>query len=216
MQDVATIFSRNLKELRVKNGMSQTELANKIGVSRGAISYYETKERLPDIVTLGKIAELFDVSSDYLIGLSEIPTVDLSVSYMASTLGLTQKTIDDLSSYAKLAKESCRSQEYLKQKLSTLNYIVSGSELLDRITTYLHFNATHFKNFYDEDSDTLAPIGELELWDSHSKNSYSDDWDLWSNALLLQVQQELIWKRQNLQKERFNKIETLPSEITSK
>lgn len=212
MQDVATIFSNNLKKLRAKNGMSQTDLANAIGVSRGAISYYEKKDRLPDIATLWKIADLFHVSSDYLIGFSDIPTQDLSVSYMAKSLGLTQKTIEDLSAYAKFTKESCKNQEYFKQKLSTLNYIVSGSDLLDRITNYLYFNATHFKNFYDDDLDTLAPINELELWDSRSENSYSDDWDLWSNALLLLVQQELQWKRNALQAERFKELAKTLSE----
>ena len=54
-------------ELRTKRGLSQEELAEKVFVTRQAVSNWETGKTQPDIETLTKIAEYFDVSVEYLI-----------------------------------------------------------------------------------------------------------------------------------------------------
>lgn len=61
------MFKDNLIELRKLNGMSQDELADRIGVSRQTVSKYETGESLPDIEKCKRIAEIFSVSMDDLI-----------------------------------------------------------------------------------------------------------------------------------------------------
>ena len=61
------MFKDNLIELRKLNGMSQDELADRIGVSRQTVSKYETGESLPDIEKCKRIAEVFSVSMDNLI-----------------------------------------------------------------------------------------------------------------------------------------------------
>lgn len=61
------MFKDNLIELRKLNGMSQDELADRIGVSRQTVSKYETEESLPDIEKCKRIAEVFSVSMDDLI-----------------------------------------------------------------------------------------------------------------------------------------------------
>ncbi|HBH3034000.1 helix-turn-helix transcriptional regulator [Clostridioides sp. ZZV13-5731] len=48
--------------------LSREELSNKINISYSALSKYETNNRFPDKVTLNKIADFFDVSTDYLLG----------------------------------------------------------------------------------------------------------------------------------------------------
>lgn len=57
-----------LKELRQANGLTQNKLANKIGLSRSTIAMYETEGSEPDIQTLSKLANFFNVSIDYLLG----------------------------------------------------------------------------------------------------------------------------------------------------
>ena len=61
------MFKDNLIELRKLNGMSQDELADRIGVSIQTVSKYETGESLPDIEKCKRIAEVFSVSMDDLI-----------------------------------------------------------------------------------------------------------------------------------------------------
>lgn len=63
-------FSEKLKQLRKVAGYTQEELASKIGVTPGSIGLYEQERREPDNDTLIKLASIFDVSIDTLLGLS--------------------------------------------------------------------------------------------------------------------------------------------------
>ena len=58
----------NLKELRKQNGSTQISLAKFLGIDQTTYSGYETGKSNPDINTLIKIADYFDVSLDYLCG----------------------------------------------------------------------------------------------------------------------------------------------------
>ena len=57
-----------LKELRESKGLTQKEVAEIIGYSEVSYARYEKGEREPDISTLCKLAEYFNVTVDYLIG----------------------------------------------------------------------------------------------------------------------------------------------------
>jgi transcriptional regulator with XRE-family HTH domain len=61
-------FSEVFKNLRTKNGWTQEEIANKLGVSRPSIAGYESKDRIPRREMLNKIADVFGVSIDFLLG----------------------------------------------------------------------------------------------------------------------------------------------------
>lgn len=61
-------FAERLKELRLRDGMSQAELAKKIGRTNAAISMYETGRREPDLETLEELCDLFNVNMNYLTG----------------------------------------------------------------------------------------------------------------------------------------------------
>lgn len=62
------IFGKRLKELRIKNNMTQEELGNLINISKVSISFYEKRNRKPSIETLIDLANVFKVDLDYLIG----------------------------------------------------------------------------------------------------------------------------------------------------
>ena len=57
-----------IKELRIAAGLSQKEIAEKIGVTRSTISDWETKRSEPNVLQLTKVADLFNCSIDYLVG----------------------------------------------------------------------------------------------------------------------------------------------------
>ncbi len=54
--------------LREHYGFTQEELAHKLGISRSALSHYEKNRRTPDYETLINLADLFQVSVDYMFG----------------------------------------------------------------------------------------------------------------------------------------------------
>ncbi|MCL2862242.1 MAG: helix-turn-helix domain-containing protein [Firmicutes bacterium] len=60
-----------LRELREEKNLTQLQLAKELGFSRNTISQYETGTREPDIKTIKKLCDFFDVSADYLLGFKE-------------------------------------------------------------------------------------------------------------------------------------------------
>ncbi|MDE7254063.1 MAG: helix-turn-helix domain-containing protein, partial [Acetatifactor sp.] len=60
-------FSEKLKEIRKKEGISQEQLAERIGVSRQAITKWETGKGLPDVENMVIIAEIFKTTLDELL-----------------------------------------------------------------------------------------------------------------------------------------------------
>ncbi len=60
-------FGKKLKELRLENGLSQQKLANELGFCNQTISFWETGSREPDLDTLLKIANYFEISVGELL-----------------------------------------------------------------------------------------------------------------------------------------------------
>ena len=71
-------FSNKLKLLRQKCHLTQEELANEVGVTKSMISAYERGLRMPSYDIMVHLANLFHVSTDYLLGLENENLLDLS------------------------------------------------------------------------------------------------------------------------------------------
>lgn len=65
------VFSKRLRALRESQNLTQVELAEKLGVSRGSISFYENGDRIPDMLFLRRASCYFCVSIDYLAGVTD-------------------------------------------------------------------------------------------------------------------------------------------------
>ena len=64
-------FSERLLELRKEHNLSQAALAKLLDVSYGVICYWETDKSEPTAPNIVKIAKFFNVSTDYLLGLTD-------------------------------------------------------------------------------------------------------------------------------------------------
>lgn len=71
-------FGEKLKELRTNAKLTQAQLGELIGVTKSIISFYELRERSPSPDVLIKLSRVFHVSTDYLLGLTDRDTVDVS------------------------------------------------------------------------------------------------------------------------------------------
>lgn len=70
------MLNENIRELRIASNISQVELARKLGVSKQSVSNWENDNIQPSIDMLIKIAKVFNVSTDYLLGLNTEKTID--------------------------------------------------------------------------------------------------------------------------------------------
>lgn len=88
-----------IKELRVAKGLTQEELGNILNVQKAAISKYENGRAEPSVDILRKMTSFFNVSSDYLLGMSELVQPPAAP---ASTPPLTPQEQDLLRKYREL------------------------------------------------------------------------------------------------------------------
>lgn len=89
-------FGHKLKALRIQNELTQSQLAQKLGLTKSVVSAYETGLRLPSYDVLIHLAKIFNVSTDYFLGLERKQEIDLS--------GLSEKEIDALLNLIKAMK----------------------------------------------------------------------------------------------------------------
>lgn len=64
----SSLLGKRIKSLREYHGLTQKELSLKIGLTPKMISFYENSQRIPPIDILFRLADIFDVSIDYLTG----------------------------------------------------------------------------------------------------------------------------------------------------
>lgn len=71
-------ISDRIRFLRDKVGMTQTDLAKKLGISRSAVNSWEMSLSLPSISNIIEMTQIFHISSDYLLSISDNMYVDIS------------------------------------------------------------------------------------------------------------------------------------------
>lgn len=64
-------FAERLKELRTEKNIGQNALAKVLGLSNASVSYWETGKQTPSAEAVFKLAQFFNVSADFLLGLKD-------------------------------------------------------------------------------------------------------------------------------------------------
>ncbi|MGG5322388.1 helix-turn-helix domain-containing protein, partial [Enterococcus sp. DIV2359] len=144
-------FHRVLKEKRKEFGLTQEELAEKLQVSRSAISNWEIGRNYPDIQTLISLAKTFDVSLDYLLNedLEIAKSLDLDIKkkkqFKLATIYLSLLLLfaSLFAGYLWLTRDP--SIEYVKETISSDTEIVP-------------FRKGEIKNAYIEDQTLLIVL----------------------------------------------------------
>ena len=72
-------MGEKIRELRTEKKMTQEQLANRLGLVKGSISAYEQGTKYPSLEVLVNICQIFNVSADYLLGLSDDRMIKSSV-----------------------------------------------------------------------------------------------------------------------------------------
>lgn len=84
------MIDERIKHLREQNSMTQAELAKKLGITRSSVNAWEMGISIPSTQYIVELAHIFNISTDYLLGVDHSATIDVS--------GLTQDDIEALHS----------------------------------------------------------------------------------------------------------------------
>ncbi|MEN2665999.1 helix-turn-helix transcriptional regulator [Listeria aquatica] len=96
------MIGETLKKLRFKKSKTQQNVADYLGISRAAYSHFENSRNEPDLETLKKLAEYFEVTTDYLLGNDESNKSDVVAAHMDD--GLTEEQKEEIYRYIEAIK----------------------------------------------------------------------------------------------------------------
>ena len=209
----ATIGER-IDYVRRKKGLSQKDLGKAVDVEDKTIKRYENNKSNIPIDMLKKIAEVLDVSTDYLLGLEDLESRDITYKKIHKVIGLTDDAISVLEQYNAL---------YDGQVLiPVLNFLITQEKLPPDETQYEIMNNRADNQEWDKK--------KKEEWQSIVKKHYEKAFEEWKNKnyipiismieyfLNLKVKDEKIYMVDETNKEYFDykKIEELiPEAIIS-
>lgn len=163
-------FGGYLSRLRKNADMTQSELADRLNMTRQAISRYENGDSFPDVSTLVLIADIFDVGLNDLIYSGE-PTRGEALILGSAAVGnkdVAAESVADVVNLAPLLKPSLlgRLSDGLRERQIDISGIVSLAQYLsdDKVTALLENTA--FDTVSDELLEKLMPF-----LDGHSKET---------------------------------------------
>ena len=124
-------FGERLRKARERKGLSQIDVYKAIGLNNKSLSRYETGATAPDPDTVRDLIRLYDVSSNYILGLSEVMghASDFSGSSLsAPKVAADPSVIENLDGLSDEGKK--KAAEYIEM-LKTLDEVKSGENLVD-------------------------------------------------------------------------------------
>lgn len=169
--DIGKIFGERLFNLREARGETQEQLAKAVGITRQSLSRYETNERTPNIELIYNVAKHYEVSADYLLGLSEVGSLDKRVQAACEVTGLREEAIERIQ-FAKAIKIATASFENKKKTatIDVLNRIICNDDfimLLNACGMLYHVSSEFVENFINDEAerkDSLTEKVDLQIF----------------------------------------------------
>ena len=197
------ILPTRIRALIADSGATQNQIAKEIGVTRQSISQYCDGSTVPNADKLLKLAQYFNVSADYLLGITNAKTIDKDVQFICEYTGLNESVIASLADrelpnyIAKLLNLFSKSYqtEYLCK--SIINYIN---------TENLEIRGTDYFDFGDMDCIQNAPKLNWLFYKSVDTNGDTTisqeniDNSFWENYFLIEVQKTLTKAKSEISK----------------
>ena len=118
------MLGKRLEELRIKKGLKKREVAKVLNVHESTYGKYELNKNEPEVATLQKLAKYFDVSVDYLLGISPTPNP------LPSDTAALLEQIEELKSKLSQSQAENAVEEKIIKQLSQL--IVEMTDLISQ------------------------------------------------------------------------------------
>lgn len=173
--DFAKLLSELLQDVKIANGIIQDNVAKSIGVSRQALGKWANGETVPDILDLKKLAKYFDVSADYLLGLTENATTDTDLKAVCDYTGLSEDAVNSVKRFKdiflSLKDKEVDRDAYLRllNEYDVYNWLLSTnyiSEIASELEVVLYSSEQIINNKKDEaryDNETICDLARYRL-----------------------------------------------------
>lgn len=132
-------FSKRLIWLREQKGLTQQQLADKLQITRQSLSLYEKAERTINIDLLAKIADCFDVSTDYLMGRTDVASMNEDLQIACKVTGLSEPVIEHINYLSKFTDDNYFTS-VLEQLILGLDHLILYSVEDYHIANYKAIN----------------------------------------------------------------------------
>lgn len=148
--------SKRIVELREAKGETQQELADAIGITRQSLSRYEIAARTINVDVLGALAQHFNVTTDYLLGLSDVKSTEQDMKIACEVTGLSEKSINTLRFFHDLKQTGFRSEIVFYDEIDAINML-----LLQEYNTYNCECTPYFSVLKDGTNNALHLIANI-------------------------------------------------------
>ena len=156
------MINQRLKQLRAENNLTQTNLADILGIAKTTLAAYEQGKSEPSIDTIIKLADFFNVSIDYLLGRTNIKSPNVEISYIANYLGLSEKSIANLAnlnSKSPIQLTFIQTNNYERKPIGALDFILSQDNIEDFVISLFDY----FTSYVNKNVYLYIDNGELKL-----------------------------------------------------
>ena len=150
-EDYSSAFPTRLRDIMSEQGKTQQEVADEIGKTRQAVGYYADGSSSPDWKTLAKLARYFGVSADWLLGISEVKSLDGEVKQVCEYTGLTEAALKMVLTYKNAGAET--DNRTIKRLGWIFNELLASTyffHLLRRMSCYIDTYSAVYENFSED------------------------------------------------------------------
>lgn len=98
-------FPSRLRELRKEKGVSQDTVSKELKISKSTLGLWETGDTLPDAKGIFDLSLYYGVSTDYLLGKTEITSTDLKIREVCEYIGLSESSVKNILSIVSAGKK---------------------------------------------------------------------------------------------------------------
>lgn len=195
--ETTDVFAERFKKLRLEKKLSLQKVAQDLNVTAQSLSLYEKGQRTINIDLLKRTAEYFKVSSDYLIGISDVASTDTDLKTACKYIGLSEESVKCISSM---------SHRYEDKYRRALNLFFSNYDTVDffeELANSIELSTIDFKPFID----LLCSCGYSSVSFEHDyeKSNFIETFindkialsDYKSNRILTQIQNDITKNKDN-------------------
>lgn len=175
------MFDNRLTKLREEKGLNKKEISKELSLPYTTYLNYENDEREPSSETLIQIAKFFDVSVDYLLGISDVRTNNVDIKGIRNTTGLSEAAIVNIKRFA---LDNPFGMLFLNKLLEDLTYS-NNKSILSEIIVYLSLYNSH--NEQEGDYFALLSTNQLNKISCKSQKNPSELKRISENDLICKI-----------------------------